>query len=270
MDFEDTFTGRPNTRKTYLSLFRKHIQEQLAEGPVWLSWNENCTFNMMARWEQKGLSRNTRITLTRLLGRYVKFMGGPDIEPQKLIKSLARSEQQTEVVALSQNQAQKLMNTAQKLEPKFYPVMMLALHAGLRRGEIFGLRCGDVDMLSGKIKVSHSYDGPTKNGKSRVVPMHPTLAKALTEARNLLMRDANEKVFERFDPNPLLRRCCRRAGIREIRFHDLRHSFASMALTAGTTPKQVAEWLGHSSVVTTMAIYWHLTDTKADLSFLPE
>jgi integrase len=237
MKFEDTFYGRPNTIKTYKSLYTQHIKKELRSDFDWPTWSEQNTRDMLWRWERDKLSRNTKITLIRLLGRYVAFMDGPKINTQKFIKGLERSEQQTEVKALSASEAQKLMKMTYKLEPKFYPVLMLALHAGMRRGEIFGLRCGDIDMIKGKIKISHSYDGPTKNGRSRIVPMSPDLSKALTDARNLLMRKQDEKIFEQFDPNPVLRRMCAWAKIPTIRFHDLRHTFASLALTSGVNPK---------------------------------
>jgi len=268
MNFEDTFYGRPNTLKTYKSLYHRHIKF-LGPQPDWTQWTDISTRAMLEEWDEKSLSRNTKITLIRLLGRYVEFMGGPKINTQKFIRGLERSEQQKEVKALNAQQAATLMDTSHRMEPRFYPVLLLALHAGLRRGEIFGLQCGDIDMLHGKIKVSRSYNGPTKNGRSRIIPMSVDLSKALTEARNLLLRNPTEKIFEQFDPNPILRRLCVWAKVPTIRFHDLRHSFASLALTNGVNVKQVSAWLGHSSVSTTLDIYWSLIDEEADLSFLP-
>ncbi len=270
MLFEDTFYGRPNTVRTYQSLFRKHIENTTNE-QSWEKWDEKSTQSMLKLWEGRELSRNTKMTLVRLLGRYVKFMGGPEIDTQKIIRSLERSEQQQEVTALSASEAGRLMKVTKQIEPRFYPVLLLALHAGLRRGEIFGLRCSDIDMLHGKIKISHSYDGPTKSGKSRLVPMSVELASTLTEARNLLLRGPSEKVFEQFDPNPVLRRVCIRTGIARIRFHDLRHTFASLALVSGINPKQVSTWLGHSTVSTTLNVYWNLVGhEEAPLDFLPK
>lgn len=268
MQFTDTFVGRPNTKRTYESLYRKHLSFP-GQTIDWINWSELSTLATLREWDDKGLSSATRITLTRLLGRLVRHHGGPDIGTASIIKSLTRGEQQREVTVLTRDEAGRLAEVTKTIAPLFYPVLLLALHAGLRRGEIFGLRCADVDLLSGRVKVSHSYSGPTKNGKSRLVPMGPELSKALTDARNLLLRGPETVVFERFDPNPILRRVCNRAGIKRIRFHDLRHTFASMALTAGVNPKQVADWLGHSSVVTTLSIYWNLAEERADLSFLP-
>jgi integrase len=268
MQFEDTLHGRPNTIKTYTSLYRNHIEPTDYE-PDWTKWNDESTQIMLGTWDQRGLGRSTKITLIRLLAKYIKFRGGPEIQTAKFIKALERSEQQRETTTLTPAESSSLMKRAKTAKPEFYPVLLLALHAGLRRGEIFGLRCKDVDVLNGKIMVSHSYDGPTKSGRSRVVPMSAELADALTDTRNLLLRGPDEKVFEQFDPNPVLRGLCRKEGIEPIRFHDLRHTFASMALTSGVNPKQVSTWLGHSSVVTTLSIYWNLTTEKANLDFLP-
>lgn len=269
MEFEDTFQGRPNTIKTYTSLYRKHIEPSDYE-PNWTKWNEEATQLTLDEWDRRGLGRSTKITLLRLLRLYVKFRGGPDIEIKQFIKTLERSEQQREVTTLTPAESSSLMRRAKTSKPEFYPVLLLALHAGLRRGEIFGLRCKDVDILNGKIMVSHSYHGPTKSGRSRVVPMSAELSKALTNTRNLLLRGSDEKVFEQFDPNPPLKALCRNVGIEPIRFHDLRHTFASIALTSGVSPKQVSSWLGHSSVVTTLSIYWNLTKEEANLDFLPD
>lgn len=270
MDFENTFYGRPNTVKTYRSLFRKWIKPQDGVTPDYAGWTDDSTRMMLGFWQGHALSRNTQLTLLRLLGRYVEFMGGPKIDTQRFARSLDRSEQQEEVRALSSSEAAKLMEVTKRLEPRFYPVLLLAMHAGLRRGEIFGLRCSDVDMLHGQIRVARSYDGPTKNGKTRIVPMSDELARTLITARNLLLRGPDDKVFEQFDPNPVLRRLLAHVGIEPMKFHDLRHTFATLALENKTSPKQVQKWLGHSSVVTTLGIYWNLTGEEASLDFLPE
>jgi len=269
MEFEDTFHGRPNTVRTYTSLYRKHIEPQDFE-PDWIKWNDESTQIMLDEWDRRGLGRSTKITLVRLLVRYVKFRGGPDIESAKFIKALERSEQQREMETLTPAESSSLMKQAKRAKPEFYPVLLLALHAGLRRGEIFGLRCKDVDVLNGKIMVSHSYHGPTKSGRSRVVPMSAELKNVMAGTRNLLLGASNDKIFEQFDPNPPLRALCNVVGIKRITFHTLRHTFASLALTNGVNPKQVSTWLGHSSVVTTLSIYWNLTAEVANLDFLPD
>jgi integrase len=266
MSFEETFFGRPNTVKCYQSLYRCHIKPHVEQADV-LHWNDQMTLFMLDNW--RDLSRRSQITLIRLLGRYIVFMGGPAIDTGKYVRSLDRSEQTEEVHALSASDAQKLMATCKRVQLRFYPVLLLGLHAGLRRGEVFGLKGEDLDVLRGRIRICRSYKGPTKSGKTRYVPMSGELSQALFGTRNIMTSDPQEFVFEQFDPNPSLRALCDQAGVRRIRFHDLRHTFATLALESGVSPKIVQTWLGHSSLTTTLGIYWNLFDEKADLGFLP-
>jgi integrase len=250
-------------------LFRKHVKPLVIPEKA-ETWDEQCTLMVIKTWEDGGLSVRTRQSLLRILSKYVKFCGGPTLETKRFSRLLERSEQQAELTVLSKDQAGELMKACKRLEPKFYPILLLALHAGLRRGEIFGLRCGDVDVFKNRIRVAHSYDGPTKNGKTRYVPMSEELIKTMTDARNLLMRPVNERVFEISNPNYTLRRLLGHCGYGDIRFHDLRHTFATLALEDGVSPRIVANWLGHASVYTTLSIYWNLSKDEANINdFLP-
>ena len=93
------------------------------------------------------------------------------------------------------------------------------------------------------------------------MPMTEGSAKALRKVKHL----RGDLVFCRFDGQPLtiwqlherLWSACRRAGLREIRWHDLRHSFASQAVARGISIRQVQEWLGHTTIAMTMR-YSHL------------
>ena len=93
------------------------------------------------------------------------------------------------------------------------------------------------------------------------MPLTRPLEAALQKIRHL----RGDRVFCNDDGSPLtiwqlhdrLWRTCRRAGLRRIRWHDCRHSFASQLVTAGTPMRQVQEWLGHVSITMTMR-YAHL------------
>jgi integrase len=270
MKFEETFLGRPNTVQTYTSLFNKHIKPHSAHITDWDSWDNLTTLDFLRLWDRQNLAPRTRQMLLNLLAKWVKFNGGPAIETKHLARLIARSQQEPELLTLNKAEAEALMDSCKRLEPKFYPILLLALHGGLRRGEIFGLRCEDVDLFKGKVKVSRSYNGPTKNGKTRYVPMSTDLISTMLSIRNVFLRPAEERIFEQMNPNYVLRRLCAHAGVPIIRFHDLRHTFATLALESGISPRQVANWLGHSSVTTTLSIYWNLTQDESDINtFLP-
>lgn len=155
-------------------------------------------------------------------------------------------------------------------------IYLVAAFAGLRRGEVLGLRVRDVDFANDTIRVMQSIDtmaGPKspKSGKGRSVPMLPEVAQVL--ARELSRDDdtaADDLVFrgEGRDPetgralwldgSALLRRfktARDAAGLRPLRFHDLRHTFGSNAINAGSLV-DVQHWLGHADPRTT-ARYLH-------------
>ena len=148
-------------------------------------------------------------------------------------------------------------------------VFLTAAFAGLRLGELIGLRVGDVDFAGESIRVMGSVDpiagrGTTKGGRGRSVPMVPELAALL--ARLL------EREHHRADDDPLfpgqdgyldgsaLRRrfkaAQKAAGLRPIRLHDLRHTFGSLAGRMNVSTRELQEWLGHQDAKTT-ARYTH-------------
>lgn len=263
MNFEDSFYGRPNTIRAYKSLFRNHINPHVGRDH---DYTDTYIVRLIGKWKKKGLAQVTQVTLLRILVRYAEFLGKPKPNVTRFIRSINRSKQEAEVVAFSTDESAKLMETCKRLEPRFYPTLLLGLHAGLRRGEVFGLVSGDLDFIKGTIKVSKSYNGPTKSGKTRYVPMGAELLKSLM---NFSTTGIGDKLFKLEDPNPKLRRICSHARIPELNFHALRHTYATLALEAGTSPKEVQTWLGHASLSTTINCYWHVVGVNADLSFLP-
>jgi integrase len=130
-----------------------------------------------------------------------------------------------------------------------------------------GLRASDVDLKQKIITVRRSYRGPTKSGRTRKVPMSVALTSALCYLNAL---EPDERIFPVMDPNPMLKALCREARIRRITFHGIRHTFASLALEAGVSPRKVSQVLGHSSLSTTLNIYWGAINEEMDLSFLEE
>ena len=113
------------------------------------------------------------------------------------------------------------------------------------------------------------YVGPTKSGKERRVPLTDTLEAALKAIRHL----RGKRVFCKEDGSALLIGqlherlwgACRRAGLREIRWHDLRHTFASQLAMRNVPIPQIQQWMGHSTITMTMR-YAHLAPgSGADL-----
>jgi integrase len=145
---------------------------------------------------------------------------------------------------------------------------LTAAFTGLRSGELIALRWRDVDFPAEAIRVMRSYSKGSlttpKSNRSRVVPMIPQVAQALAR---LWQRGydvmADDLVFPGdsggfLDDSAMRRRykvACDAAGLERLRFHDLRHTFGSLAINKGSLV-QVQHWLGHANIETT-ARYLH-------------
>lgn len=150
-------------------------------------------------------------------------------------------------------------------------LLVFAVHTGARWGEQRAFTWGDIDWVNKLILIRRSMphntttEAPTKSGRERRVPMTETLAAALKAVRDLRHLKGGYVFGRRRDGGALslyavrerLDRAARKAGLRELRWHDLRHSFASQLVSAGVPIRQVQEWLGHSTIMMTMR-YSHL------------
>lgn len=146
---------------------------------------------------------------------------------------------------------------------------LTAALAGLRRSELFALLWEDVDFEHSSIRVYEGYaakqTGTPKSRKSRTVPMVDRLASALEELRERVHHTARgDHVFVSRQGTPLDGAALYRrylatrdaAGLRPLRFHDLRHTFASVAINVASIT-QVQAWMGHTDVKTTMRYLHH-------------
>jgi integrase len=144
-------------------------------------------------------------------------------------------------------------------------MILVAKRTGMRVGELLGLRWEDVDLSAGRINVRQSYVqgvfGIPKSGKPREIPMGDDVIEALRAHRHkrgsLVFCDAAGNVLTAGLLERPLKRALKRAGLRAIGWHVLRHTFASHLAMRGVPLKVIQELLGHSSIVTTMR-YAHL------------
>ena len=149
------------------------------------------------------------------------------------------------------------------------PIVTVALHTGMRRGELLGLTWRDVDFHVGCIVLDPEG---TKSGHGRKIPMNRTVCSLLEELRvQTPVRGLDAPVFRGPDggePNMTLRRefgrVRRKVGLAGFRFHDLRHSHASFLVQAGVPLNTVRDLLGHRSLAMTLR-YAHLSpDARQD------
>ncbi len=170
-------------------------------------------------------------------------------------------------------------------------VIQLAAYYGLRRSEVLGIRWSAIDFDRGTISINHKVTDGKENGEYRIftedklktkssfrtLPLIPAVRELLREQRE--KQERYQALFKRsycqeyldyvcvdemgklFRPNYVtdhFKLLLQQNGLRHIRFHDLRHSCASLLLSQGIAMKQIQDWLGHSTFATTADIYSHL------------
>jgi integrase len=192
-----------------------------------------------------------------------------------------------EIRPLSRDQVRTLLDTVSggRLEALY----VVAVTAGLRRGELQGLRWEDVDLEAGTLQVRRTLSEPKggyileapKSGKGRNIWLTNKATTALREHRKRQLEERMEYgalwsdhdlVFPSGVGTPLLggnlnrtfKATLRRAGLPEIRFHDLRHSCATLLLRQGVNPKYVQELLGHADISLTLNVYSHVLPDMGD------
>jgi len=184
-----------------------------------------------------------------------------------------------EVQPLTAEEVVLFLQTVKRHSPKYYPLFLCAIHTGLRSGELAGLQWLDID-FHGKFVVVrrpivHGQIHLTKSDKIRRVDLSDDLLAVLQELRRQrkekwLAKGRNEIpdwVSCNREGNPLdmhnvknrhFYKCLEKAGLRRIRFHDLRHTFASLLIQNGESLAYVKDQLGHSSIKLTVDVYGHL------------
>jgi integrase len=160
-------------------------------------------------------------------------------------------------------------------------IYLTAAFTGLRRGELIALRWRDVDFAGSLVRVRASYAGGAlttpKSGKVRSVPLAPEVAEALAKlSRRERFTGEDDLVFvgevgSYLDGSALRRRykaALEAAGLRQLRFHDLRHTFGTRMI-AKADIRRVQEWMGHADIQTTMR-YLHYAPSEEDAQLVAE
>lgn len=195
----------------------------------------------------------------------------------------------TEMHVLSPDQVRAFLDGAR--DNRLYPLYLLAITTGMRQGELLGLRWSDVDLGAGTIQVTHALQAirgqgmrltePKSAAGRRLIKIGPTVAGALRAHRRHQLETRlqagarwidHDLVFSTNAGKLIAPRNLRRSftallkslEIPHVRFHDLRHTAATLMLAQGTHPKVVQEMLGHSSISLTLNTYSHVLPTMQE------
>lgn len=198
----------------------------------------------------------------------------PALKPGKIVKVKSKAE---DVNPFTREEEAAFLRAVEERAPAYYPVFLFLLRTGCRIGEAIALQPGDLDFNGRFIQLRRNFTNgrltTPKNGKSRRVDMSTRLAEVLKQHLVTQELEAMGKgqakptwVFcnetgNMLDPDNLRHRVFYRllekTGMRRIRIHDLRHTFATRLLMNGESPAYVKEQMGHSSIQVTVDLYCH-------------
>jgi integrase len=276
-------TVSARTYVQYRSMIQKHILPTI--GHILLQkLTAQRVQTLYAQKLQEGLSVRTVLMLHNILHKSLENAIRWNLITRNITNQVTVPHaQHYEAKTLTVEQAQLLIETAQghRLEA----LLIVAIMTGTRRGELLALRWSDIDLERGTLHIQRSMsrvpgygviekDPKTRTSRRKI--MLPNIAVEALKEHRLRQNEAKAKVggaWKELDivfcntfggfllPESVLQmfyKILKEAELPHIRFHDLRHSAATILLTMGVHPKVVQELLGHSSITMTMDTYSHI------------
>jgi integrase len=246
-------------------------------------WYVDAPLRQIRIGNSRGTIQNGLTCLRSMLGTAVEWgyiAANPAVKPAGSSTNtlLPRKDGMTEseIHPLTAAEVETLLAT---LDGTAYLIVATAVVTGMRRGELFGLKWMDFDRVARRLWVRRSVDRrgtfqePKTRRSKRQLGIPPTLVQALLEHRmqssfkadddlifpNTLGLPASAENFCRREFRPALRK----AKVPLVRFHDLRHTCASLLIQQNVHPKVISDQLGHASIQITMDRYSHLYEQAA-------
>lgn len=281
---------RLRTIETYESVVRRHLipafdkipLQKLSAGHIQHYYNTSLLSSSTLQQHHNILHQALKVAAVN--ERHI------NINPAEFVVEKPVANKDLEMHVWDEVEVRKILLAAREAGVEEEAFYTLAIETGMRKGELCGLKWEDVDLVARRVSVkrtlikpgSEPILGPPKVGKSRAVAISPQTASLLKRHKtkqnelklsigdgyankdfvfakengdSLQINNLGERSFD-----PLIEK----AGVRRIRFHDLRHTCATLLLEKDVNPKIVQERLGHSDISMTLNRYSHVTPTMQE------
>ena len=273
---------RPTTQATYENRIYGHIIPSIGKIPI-SKLTQNDLQQFYAKLKRTGRKVNVELKGTGVSDRMVrschalcrssleKAVEEGLITRNPSIGCKLPPKKNGEMKVLTQNEIVRLLNQA--YDEGYYELFLLELTTGLRRGEILGLKWRDLNLETGELNIKRQLTTkgisvPKTKSSIRTILLPPDMLELIREMKKTAKYDwifpSPVKEGEPRNPTAITKRfriMLERAHCKHVRFHDLRHTFATMALENGMDVKTLSAMIGHVSSETTLNIYSHVTDT---------
>ena len=282
IDFWYQNFSKPHIRKTTRQTYESYIYRQIIPNIGKIELNKLTSVYLQAFFGNLKNIKKPSESLSESVVRIIHALIKRSLKKARDLGLINRNpaeecgpypKKKTEMNILSKEEMQRLLIQAK--EDNMYEMLLLDLSTGLRRNELLALQWNDINFSTGELNISKQIEridghlvvaNPKTEASKRTVILPKPLINILKEYRKTVN---SEWVF----PSPLdknnprdpsacgkgLSKILEHAQIKHIRFHDLRHNFATMALAYGMDVKTLAGTIGHSSVETTLNVYSHAT-----------
>ena len=276
--------ARPGTRRIYEGYLRLYISPGLGHIPLnRLTAKDMQQFFVWLKTEgradqsdgETGLADSQLRNIHSLCWRALEKAVSGNLIPQNPASGCKLPPaRKGEMNLLSREAMQKLLIQAK--EEKYYELFLLEFATGLRLGELTALQWEELNLTTGELRISKQavvigsevvVTEPKTKAAVRTLLLPPKVLEVFREYRK---RNVSRWLFPspKKEDSPLLPSVVRQrlhrlldhAGCERMRFHDLRHTFATLALESGKDVKTLSAMLGHVSAATTLDIYTHITD----------